>query len=301
MMLQIGVGYTSHALRTLQTQQPSQGLSLVVASDEKAVTVSATALTVEVPEPSAHAGSYPLALADLARGPVCLAAPAIRNAGDVPTVEPGLWAYDAARGAARIVRQWLSDGTVVEGQTGLTFAPVALHAGRDIVHVETVRQGGIETTSLSAALTLPGVSVPLVTSLGVTREATLEIVADPAATANIQVIEPAAYAGRHAVQAALLAKGPLWLVPARIEGAGQAGTTLSVLHRGLHASARAAGPVSVQGQWQRNGAPIAGATLDSYQVQAADSGQRIGFLETATNAHGSRQQLSNEIVIGGAL
>ncbi|MDO5371747.1 hypothetical protein, partial [Paracoccus sp. (in: a-proteobacteria)] len=69
MMLQIGVGYAPRTLRALQTQ-PAQGLMVMVASDDAAVPVHATARTIEVASPSVHAGRYPLAMADLARGPV---------------------------------------------------------------------------------------------------------------------------------------------------------------------------------------------------------------------------------------
>ena len=62
-----------------------------------------------------------------------------------------------------------------------------------------------------------------------------------------------------------------------------------------------AAPMFRQGQWQRDGAPIPDATGETYQIQAADAGRRIGFLETATDSHGARRQMSNEIAIGGTL
>lgn len=303
MMVQIGLGLAPSTLRALPTQQPAQGLTVVVASDDKAVTVSATAMTIQVAPPSTHAGSYPLVLADLARGPVCLVAPAIRaSAGTLAgtlTVEPGLWAYDAARGATTITRQWRVDGTAVQEATGLTFEPVATDAAQAIVVAETVRQDGVETASLSESFTLPAMTAPEAARLAVTSDARLEIVADSSDTAKVEVTEPAIYAGDYTILAAELKNGPLWLASARIQGSGQVGSQLSVMHRGLYVSDADAGPVALQGQWQRDGAPIPDATAETYDVQAADAGGRIGFLETATDSHGTRPQLSNEIAIGG--
>lgn len=296
MMLQIGLGYGPRALRPLQTQ-PAQGLFLVVASDNGAVAVKASALTIEVAPPSPHAGTYSLDLADLARGPVCLAPPTIRDAAGVLQGEPGLWAHDAARGAATITRQWLAGGTVVPDATGLSFAPVATDAAQDIVLAETVRQNGAETGSLSAPFTLPALPEPA--RLAVAPDARLALVVDPAGTAEVQIIEPATHAGSYTIPAAALKNGPLWLVPARVTGTAKVGSQLGVLYRGLPVSDAAAGPVSVQGQWQRDDLPIPGATKETYGVAATDAGCRIGFLETATDSHGTRRQLSNEIAIGG--
>lgn len=135
----------------------------------------------------------------------------------------------------------------------------------------------------------------------VSADARLELLADPTGTAQIQVIEPAAYAGSYTIAAAQLKTGPLWLVAARIQGTAQVGNALSILYRGLHVSDNSAGPVALQGQWQRNGVPIPAATGETYQVQAADAGCKIGFRETATDSNGARHQMSNEIAIGGTL
>ncbi|MFC3631265.1 hypothetical protein ACFOM8_17655 [Paracoccus angustae] len=298
MMLKIGVGYAPRAPRALQAQ-PVQGLLVAVASDNASVPVNPVALTVEVAAPSPHAGSYLLALADLARGPVCLAAPAIRDGDDGLAAEPGLWACDAARGPVVVTRQWLANGTVIADAAGLSFAPAASHAGQDIVHAETAAQGEIRATSLSKALALPIVATPEPARLSVAGDATLGLVVDPAGTAGIEIIEPQIYAGSYTIQAAELKKGPLWLVPARIGGTAQVGASLGVVSRGLPVGDGDAAPMSRQGQWQRDGAPIPDATGETYQIQAADAGRRIGFLETATDSHGARRQMSNEIAIGG--
>ena len=297
MMVQIGVGLAPRAPHALQ-KQPVQGLTLAVASDDQSVAVKATAMTIEVSAPSVHAGSYPLVLADLARGPVCLVAPVIRNTEGTLAVEPGLWAYDASRGEATIARQWLANGKVVENATGLTFAPVATNAAQDIVLVETVRQNGLGTSRMSAPLAVPALA-PEPARLNVAGDARVELVLDPAAAARVEIIQPAAYAGTHAIAAAQVKNGPLWLVAARIQGTGQVGGQLTIAYRGLHVSDGAAGPVSLQGQWQRDGAPIPGAIAETYQVQAADAGRRIGFLEIATDRNGATRQMSNEIAIGG--
>lgn len=299
MMVQIGLGLAPRAPHALQ-KQPEQGLTLLVASDDASVAVKAVAMTIEVPAPSIHAGSYPLVLADLARGPVCLVAPAIRKAEGRLAVEPGLWAYDASRGRATIARQWLANGAVVENATGLTFAPVAANAAQDIVLVETVRQSGLETSRMSAPFAVPALA-PEPARLNVAGDARVELVLDPAATAKVEIIEPVIHAGTHMISAAPLKNGPLWLTAARIQGTGQVGGQLTIAWRGLHVSDGAAGPVSLQGQWQRDGAPIPGAVAQTYQIQAADAGRRIGFVETAMDRNGATRQASNEIAIGGTL
>lgn len=299
MMVKIGLGLAPRILHAPQ-RQPVQGLTLVVASDDQSVPVNATAMTIEVPTPSVHAGSYPLDLADLARGPVCLVAPVIKSSKGTLTAEAGLWAYDAARGGATITRQWLAGGTVVKNATGLTFVPVAAAAAQDIVLVETVRQNGVETSRVSAPFTLPA-QAPEWTGLNVASDARVELVVDPAGTAKVEVIEPAIYAGTYTISAAQLKNGPLWLAAARIQGSGRAAGQLTIAHRGLHVSDGGAGPVSLQGQWQRDGVPIPGAVAETYQVQAADTGRRIGFLETATDRNGATRQVSNEIAIGGTV
>jgi hypothetical protein len=48
--------------------------------------------------------------------------------------------------------------------------------------------------------------------------------------------------------------------------------------------------------WQRNGSPIAGATSSSYIVQAADAGQSLTCVVTASNAAGSGQASSAAVV-----
>lgn len=83
--------------------------------------------------------------------------------------------------------------------------------------------------------------------LSVAGDATLGLVADPAGTAQLEIIEPQIYAGSYTIQAAELKKGPLWLVPARIGGTAQAGGSLSVTRRGLPVGDGDAGPLSRQG------------------------------------------------------
>ena len=327
MMLQIGVGYAPRTLRALQTQ-PAQGLMVMVASDDAAVPVHATAMTIEVASPSVHAGRYPLAMADLARGPVCLAPPVIRQVAGMLEAQPGLWAYDASRGPATIVRHWLAGNAVLAGATGLTFQPADQQAGKDIVHGETARQGEVQTGSLSLPFRIPALSepdpvpqpqpepdpvpqpepepepetdpkpLPDALHLAVTSDATLEVVLGGSSLAEIEIVEPQDYAGRYSLSPALLEGGPVWLVPALIEGSAQVGATLTLKRPGLPIGDAEAGPVTRQGQWHRDGKPIAGAIGDSYLVVATDAGRRIGFGETASDKRGSRQQMSNELAIG---
>lgn len=298
MMLQIGVGFAPQTLRALQSQ-PAQGLMLVVMSDDAPQQVMASSMMIEVAAPSPHEGSYPLSLLDLVRGPVCLVPPVIRQADGVMTVEPGLWAFDGARGAATVTRQWMSEGKVLNTATDATLVPVPGLEPQDIVLAETVRQNGIETSVMSLPVTVPAMELPEPARLSVARNATLGLVVEGKATAKVEVIEPAAYAGQYDIDPARLQDGPLWLAPALIGGSESVGGELSVQHRGLAIGDSEAGPVAVAGQWQRGGNPIPGATGNAYRVQAADAGHRIGYLETATDSRGTRRQLSNEIAIGG--
>jgi hypothetical protein len=56
-------------------------------------------------------------------------------------------------------------------------------------------------------------------------------------------------------------------------------------------------PTSYAYAWQRNGAPISGATSADYTMTASDSGKPIGCIVTATNAAGSTAApLSNTVV-----
>jgi hypothetical protein len=271
-------------------------------------------MTIEVASPSAHAGSYPLVMADLARGPVCLAPPVIRQVAGTLESQPGLWAYDASRGPATIVRHWLAGNAVLAGATGLTFQPAAQQAGKDIVHGETARQGDVQTGSLSLPFRIPTLSepdpvpqpepetdpkpLPDALQLAVTSDAMLEVILGGSGLAEIEIVEPQDYAGRYSLSPALLEGGPVWLVPALIEGSAQVGATLTVKRPGLPIGDAEAGPVTRQGQWHRDGKPITGAMGDSYLVVATDAGCRIGFGETASDKRGSRQQMSNELAIG---
>ena len=299
MMLQIGVGFAPQTLRALR-QQPAQGLMLVVTAGDMPQEVMATSITLNVASSSPHAGSYPLSLMDMVPGPVCLVLPVIREVEGALSVEPGLWAYDGALGLATVTHQWMVDGVVVNGATGLSFAPAAGVQAEGIVVAETVQQNGIETAVLSAPFAPPAMAKPKPAKLNVASDATLELVVEGAAQAMVEVIEPQAYAGQYAIDPAQLADGPVWLVPARIDGTGQVGSRLSVVNRGLAVGDGEAGPVTVTGRWQRNGAPIEGAAGETYVVQSADTGSSIGFLEIATDSRGTRQQLSNEVVIGGS-
>lgn len=303
MMLRIGMGLSPKSLRGPQGQ-PAQVMTLVVAADNVAQPATALAITIEVESPSSHAGSHELSLVDLARGPVCLVPPGIRDADGALSAGPGLWVHDEARGAATVTRQWMIDGAVASGATGLTFAPASGPLPRNIGLAETVKQGNIETTVMSAVFVLPAAApapAPVPAELAVGGDARMALVVEGSGPAVIQVVEPAVYAGEYTIDPAMLSSGPLWLVPARIEGTAQAGSSLTVSYRGLAVGDAAAGPIVVAGQWHRNGAPVADATGASYLVQAGDAGSTITFLETATDSLGTREQASNDIAIGGTL
>ena len=66
--------------------------------------------------------------------------------------------------------------------------------------------------------------------------------------------------------------------------------------RDLHAGHVDEQPDELRFVWQRNGSPIAGATSSSYIIQAADVGQNLTCVVTATNAGGSGQASSAAVV-----
>ena len=139
--------------------------------------------------------------------------------------------------------------------------------------------------ALGVGLTGDAVGTPPVppptggTTVVTTPENRIEIVsgADPV---EINVTEPAAYAGTYLVSQADLAAGPVNLVPPALSAAAGVGQTMQYTP-GLWAFDTARGSVVVSGQWLRDGVDIAGATTISYMVQEADLGTALTVREVA--------------------
>lgn len=306
MMLQIAVGLMPRTLSSLQ-KQPAQGLLPVVTSDEVTYPISLSSIVIEVPAPSAHAGSYPLSLADLALGPVCLVRPVIRNDSGRLTVEPGLWAHDVAQGTATITRQWMIGDTVVPGESGLTFTPTATATPQTIVLAEAASQGSIQTSGLSEPFLLPALTIPPAQPqlINQNNQLVLRNVTTKTAPFQITISEPVVYAGTHTITPSQFVAGPVWLVPPSIS---RDGNKLS-LQRGLPIWLEAMEPVTRGVQWLRGvsvqtAAAIAGAQdQETCQIDpSVDGGMKIHARETITDAQGHEiHSASNEITVASVL
>src|SRR5262249_29860023 len=103
---------------------------------------------------------------------------------------------------------------------------------------------------------------------------------DPSAAQPVPVLSGETTAG---VDAALLAgpfAKPVNLAPPGITGATAVGGTLTC----STGSWRGNPPPSFRYAWQRDGAPIPGASASTYVVQSADAGHTLACAVTATNA-----------------
>jgi hypothetical protein len=80
------------------------------------------------------------------------------------------------------------------------------------------------------------------------------------------------------------------VVPGVTPTTAVAGTTLSTTNGTWNNT-----PTSFAYQWRRAGVAISGATASTYVVQAADIGQAVTCVVTATNAVGSASATSNAV------
>ena len=115
-------------------------------------------LILNVTAPARLAGDYPVAVAALSRGPLCLVPPILRDADGSATLllaEGGLWACNAALGEAAITARWLLDGQEIANQGGARLEPGPDHAGRTISYSETADQPGRTAIAVSPGLAVP--------------------------------------------------------------------------------------------------------------------------------------------------
>ena len=116
---------------------------------------------------------------------------------------------------------------------------------------------------------------------------------------TVTILEPAAYAGAYVIDPDDLDAGPVNLVPPRISGTAEAGATLTALP-GLWAFNGNDAPLAVSRQWFRGTTAIAGETGTSHVVDAADAGQTLGIVETASAGAGTREAASDGVNVPAA-
>lgn len=291
MMLQIGVGFTPRAVSAPQSQ-PMHSLTLVFSADAVTVPVKATAMTIEIEAPSAHVGSYRLDLTDLARGPVCLVAPVIRESANDSrlTIEPGLWVYDPALGPVTRARQWLVEETALSGETGLSLDLGAEHTERLISHAETVRQAWLESFSLSLPFR-PSTAPAVPKALLLNPNQTISVMAegDPVALGiNGVTYEP--------IDPALTAAGPVGLGAPVIT---RSGSTMTVGGDWHWINDEAAGAIETWGTGWYKGESFAGRWTSYTRDTQGDSLSAVfTYRAVATDAHGTRVLISNPLTFG---
>ena len=97
---------------------------------------------------------------------------------------------------------------------------------------------------------------------------------------------------RIASNLALITAVPVNTVPPVIAGTGTVGQTLRITSVGTWV-----GGGSLRYKWQRDTVDIAGATLNSYVLVAADSTHSVRAVVTSTNQYGPTSANSNAIAV----
>lgn len=225
---------------------------------------------------------------------------------------PGTWTVSAASGGNRTAtftyttftgsapitydRSWRIDGMADQAPTASTTTtasftfPAAQTPLLEARERATNAAGTVGPLSTSIQVAAQAQVLTLTQNAQGTAESD---VAPGAITYNLTA--PADYAGTYSTTTALLEAGPVFLVPPAIIGDTTAGSVQTarpglVLHP-------ADKPVTITRQWQRNGAPIPGATGATHTIDAADKGTALTVTETATNADGARSSTSTALAI----
>ncbi|WP_044007898.1 hypothetical protein [Jannaschia sp. CCS1] len=136
--------------------------------NEIEIGVSASDVTITINTPAIYAGTYIVAAADLASGPVNIVQPVIVNdgtptEGEILTVTPGLWVYDPDNGGvADPLCQWQSGNadtglfTDITGATAHSYQLTAAETAGDVRVEERINDAGGARTQTSATLAVPG-------------------------------------------------------------------------------------------------------------------------------------------------
>lgn len=321
-MMQFSMGLTAHRMRRSRPRPVHEVLLLTAEGGTLATARGTDVVQLEAGGNSAHAGIYEVRVADLAQGPLCLVAPSIQDAdGTVSnlTATGGLWACDAGLGAPELAGYWLADDSPIAGETEASLTVTTALAGMVLRYGETLAQAGLEGVALSQAIAVPVAETtpepepepeptpePEPEPTPEPQPDTIQLVAAPDATllavpasgdpVTITVSAPELYAGSYSVVPGDLAAGPVCLVPPAISGLGLAGEILTAVP-GLWVNDATAGAMTLAGEWQADGTPIAGATATTYQVQLSDQGKSLAYVETRQDANGSRSRGSNPIAV----
>jgi hypothetical protein len=136
---------------TFQVTGGSGGVTITVGA-------GAASLDIDVVSPAVYAGSYTIALADLAAGPVNLvpvAAEGVQGAGNQLTVRPGLWIYDGAGGAPLLTYEWQPQAAGAGTVFGSTYTQTAIDATFGVRLIETATTGAGQRTGLIDAVPIP--------------------------------------------------------------------------------------------------------------------------------------------------
>lgn len=283
----------------LSKPAPQVPISLSADNTDIPATRDKDTLTVTLTD---YAGTYAIDPASLARGPLCLVPPTLSSAisGSPLRAKPGLWAYDPTLGALAIQRRWLSDGVILEGQSGLDLAFSVDLEGFSILHGETAWQAAIQTMISSADVTWPITETNqpepepepewMVMS---DQRVVLDKLTATSGTVTFTLTEPEVYAGTHVVDSAQLALGPVCVVPPAISGPAVEGATLTATP-GLWVSQSE--QMTCLGEWQRNDAAT-GETGETYVLGIAQGTSHMTYHETATDPSGTRMAASNFIEV----
>lgn len=111
-------------------------------------------IDITVTAPTAFAGSWQVDTADLLGGPVNLVPPSpvgTVDTGQILTIQPGLWVYDASAGQPARNWQWLRAGNDIAGAIGQNYTVLATDLGQGLSVRETQTDAFGQRSALSAA------------------------------------------------------------------------------------------------------------------------------------------------------
>lgn len=159
---------------------------------------------------------------------------------------------------------------------------------------------GMTTGAILSSDAAPGPLPPPVALTTVNGFPALENVVFGEADITFTLAETSAFAGSHVVDASeqvLIANGPVNEVAPGLNGVSGLGEVLTC-DGGLWAFDPDHGSPEYSFQWLRGGISIPGAMGQTYTQVAADSGQELSCLVTASQAIGARSALSAGLVPG---
>ena len=174
----------------------------------------------------------------------------------------------------------LNETLLYTSPPGFTGTDTVTYVAADQLQAET---GGV----LSVTVAGPLLSVdPMTDGTLVVQAASGEI--------SLTVISPPEFAGTYVTNTALLASGPVNLVPPVVEGSAEAGAQLTA-REGLWIHG---GEVTAETWvWRRNGTAIPAATGPTYTVVPGDLGTALTVVQTLAAEGGTREAVSAPFAI----